>query len=225
MLLKDKHFMRKRLDEVGISPVMHRVVRSAGELTAFWQDIGGPAFVKPVNGAASIAASRVENAQDAEAAWERITESGYLEGLAEEFLTGPEFSVEAYSWHAEHVVLAMTRKLLAANHLEIGHSMPARMDETAKARAQALVKQMLDAVGLVEGPSHTEIRLTPNGPRIIESHNRAGGSRLFEMMAHAVGVDIIKMAVAVPLGLSPLEGIPPGTRRRRSAVFPPRRAR
>jgi hypothetical protein len=37
---------------------------------------------------------------------------------------------------------------------------------------------LLEAVGHRDGPAHTELKLTRNGPRIIESHNRQGGDRI-----------------------------------------------
>ncbi|URN18231.1 MULTISPECIES: ATP-grasp domain-containing protein [Streptomyces] len=210
-LLKDKVSMRRRLDEEGISPVAYRAVRSRQELDAFRQLIGGPVFVKPVNGSASVAVQRVDTSADAASAWARLTAAGYDEAIAEEFLEGPEFSVDAYSWQGRHTVIAVTRKLLAPNSLEIGHSMPAQLEEDTRSEMTRMVRAMLDAVGLVEGPTHTEVRLTPKGPRIIESQNRIGGSRLYEMMSLAFGIDIIRLAVAVPLGLEPAPEKTPDT--------------
>ena len=59
----------------------------------------------------------------------------------------------------------------------------------------------LDAVGLVEGPAHTEIRLARNGPRIIESHNRNGGGRINELVRLTFGFDIKATAPGWACGL------------------------
>jgi len=59
---------------------------------------------------------------------------------------------------------------------------------------------LLDAVSLREGPSHTELKLTSRGPRIIESHNRIGGDNITDLVRQVHGVDFERLAVGVPLG-------------------------
>jgi len=121
--------------------------------------------------------------------------------LVEEFLTGPEISVEAFSHRGRHTVVAMTDKyLLGDGFVEIGHSVPAQLSEATRREAAELTVELLTAVGLTEGPSHTEIKLTERGPRIVESHNRTGGDFIPDLVKLTYGVDLLRLAVAVPLG-------------------------
>jgi hypothetical protein len=72
-----------------------------------------------------------------------------------------------------------------------------------------LVTDFLDAVGMGNGPAHTEIRLTSRGPRIIESHNRIGGYAVNEMVEAAYGVDMERYTLGAPFGLvEPLTASP-----------------
>ncbi|MGH9029454.1 MAG: hypothetical protein ACRDV4_07550, partial [Acidimicrobiales bacterium] len=57
----------------------------------------------------------------------------------------------------------------------------------------------IDALGIGIGILHTEIKLTPDGPRVLEVNGRIGGS-VPEMMSIAVGVDVIEMSFRVALG-------------------------
>ncbi|WP_018588823.1 ATP-grasp domain-containing protein [Salinispora arenicola] len=200
-ILRNKPEMRRILNAAGISPVRYRVVQDPAGLAEFMQEVGGPVIVKPVDGSASEGVFRIDPGMAVDGRWPQFPGGRGGPLLAEEALEGPEFSVDAYSWRGEHHVITITRKLLDDAFLEIGHSMPSRLDPHVAKETTGTVRQMLDAVGLVEGPSHTELRLTPGGPRIIESHNRIGGSRLFELMGLAYDIDLIEMTVAVPLGL------------------------
>src|SRR5262249_33590224 len=58
--------------------------------------------------------------------------------------------------------------------------------------------------------SHTEIKLTAGGPKVIEGHNRIGGDRIVDLLEAAYGVDFELLAVGWPFGLvEPLRQPPP----------------
>ncbi|MEV0176956.1 ATP-grasp domain-containing protein [Streptomyces sp. NPDC050803] len=210
-LLKDKSAMRRRLAELGLSPVRFRVVHGAGELAAFLTELGGPAMVKPLDHGGSMHVYKAGTPADAAGIWAKAETAGRTRMLAEEFLAGHEVSVEAFTDAGVHSVIAVTDKLLGAGgFIEAGHSVPSRIDEATRQEIVELTTRLLDAVGLVEGPSHTEIMITADGLRIIESHNRAGGDSIPELVRLAYGVDLVRAAVAVPLGIEPWQ---PGTGR------------
>ncbi|MGW2317454.1 ATP-grasp domain-containing protein [Streptomyces sp. NPDC001680] len=203
-LLKDKAAMRRRLAGTELGVVRHRTVRGEVDIMEFRREIAGPVFVKPTDSAGSIGVFRVDDDTDARQAWRRLTASGRNRALAEEYLDGPEFSVEGFCWNGRHQVITITHTLLHPEFYELGHSMPAAVDPAATRDIHATVARLMELVGLTEGPTHTEVRLTSRGPRIIESHNRIGGERIHELMEMAFGVDVTRMSVAVPLGLEPM---------------------
>ncbi|WP_415947260.1 ATP-grasp domain-containing protein [Streptomyces sp. KLOTTS4A1] len=202
-LLKDKSAMRGRLAEADLSPVRFRVVHDAAELAGFLDEIGGPGIIKPLDYGGSRDVHKVEAAHRAAEVWSLVEAAGRTRMLAEEFLTGREVSVEGFSVEGAHTVVAVTDKLLGSGFVESGHSVPADVDEGTREQIVRLTERLLDVVGLVEGPSHTEIMITADGLRIIESHNRAGGDNIPELVRLAYGVDLVRAAVAVPLGLEP----------------------
>ncbi|WP_328536928.1 ATP-grasp domain-containing protein [Streptomyces sp. NBC_00344] len=202
-LLKDKSAMRSHLAGIGLSPVRFRVVHGAGELAGFLTELGGPGIIKPLDFGGSADVHKVDGPDRAAEVWSRVEAAGRERMLAEEFLTGHEVSVEGFSADGAHTVVAVTDKLLGAGFVEAGHSVPARVAEHTREEIVELTARLLDAVGLVEGPSHTEIMITAEGLRIIESHNRAGGDNIPELVRLAYGVDLVRATVAVPLGLEP----------------------
>lgn len=215
-LLRDKLAMRRRQAEAGASPVAAGEVCDRRCLAEFGEAHGYPFILKPADGTASMGVLRVDGPDGLDEAWrhvERVRSEplhadpiGTVRAqsfIAEEYLEGPEFSVEAFTFHGRHVVLAVTEKSVLPNYVEAGHALPARLDEPTASGVGAAVREFLDCVGVGEGATHTEIRLTPRGPRVIESHTRPGGDRIIELVEAAVGVDLETYAVGWPLGLVP----------------------
>ncbi|MFJ6948451.1 ATP-grasp domain-containing protein [Streptomyces wuyuanensis] len=124
------------------------------------------------------------------------------EFLMEEFLDGPEVSVETLTFDGRHMVVAVTDKECGGpGFVEIGHSQPSRRPAGTLGEVTRLVTDFLDAVGLCSGPGHTEVKLTSRGPRIVESHNRVGGDRINELTRIVHGVDMERLALGAMSGV------------------------
>ncbi|MET8975608.1 ATP-grasp domain-containing protein [Streptomyces sp. NPDC004539] len=208
-LVGDKHAMRRRLAAAGVEDTASRVVGSVDALKEFAAEHGYPCVVKPVDGAASKGVSVLRAPQEAEAAFLRASGVGTGSRVtAEEFLTGDQYSVEAFSEKGEHVVLAITRKYSdPVSLVELGHVMPAPLEEAQRAAVERHVLAMLDALDVEFGPTHTEIILTPAGPRVIETHLRTGGDELWNMVTDVTGVDMIECQLRQVLGETVLPGV------------------
>jgi hypothetical protein len=100
--------------------------------------------------------------------------------------------------------VAVTEEMINEHYTEIGVTAPARISERHAAEARELTVRLLDAVGVVEGPSHTELIVTADGPRILESHNRMAGAGIPEVVRRAYGVDESRWFLSVTLGLEEL---------------------
>ncbi|CAM5365902.1 hypothetical protein SALBM135S_08498 [Streptomyces alboniger] len=123
--------------------------------------------------------------------------------LAEEFLTGPEYSVESMSRHGMHEVVMITEKLTTGfpGFVESGHQSPACLATGEREAVEELILQFLDLIGQRTGPVHSEVRLTPSGPRVIEAQTRVGGDQIWEMCQLVTGVDQITETMCALLDL------------------------
>jgi biotin carboxylase len=222
-LLLDKWRMREHLAARGISPVASAVGRSAQDIREFVQAHGLPIIVKPIRESGSLGVFSIHDREDVDAVAERFrslddghwvagdlsSANSFDEFLIEEYLNGPELSVETLSFDGRHVVIAVTDKETGPGFVEIGHSQPSLHSAETLREVTRLVTDFLDAVGLRNGPAHTEAKLTSRGPRIVESHNRIGGDRINELAEIAYGVDMERYAlgagfdVVEPLTTSP----------------------
>jgi biotin carboxylase len=85
----------------------------------------------------------------------------------------------------------------------VGHALPARLAPGERDAIVATVTEFLTVMGLTDGPSHTEIRLSGRGPVVIESHNRGGGDFIGELVRAAYGIDLTGHAVGWAAGTVP----------------------
>lgn len=210
LTLRDKPRMREVLRKAGFSLVAARVGRTAEDLRSFARSQEAPIIVKPTNASGSLGVFRIDEEACCDEVWQRLQPLHLQEFLMEEYLDGPEISVESFSCNGVHVILAITDKLILPNHVEIGHSMPSALDASTRAAVTRFTQDFLDVVELREGPAHTEIKLTRKGPRIVESHNRPGGDRINELARMITGFDMKAASFGRICGLdAPLTQPPP----------------
>ncbi|HKT02292.1 MAG TPA: ATP-grasp domain-containing protein [Rugosimonospora sp.] len=207
--LKDKALTRRLLAQRGLSPVQYRVVRSEADALEFFESIGDRVVIKPVDGVASIQIHVAESADDVRAAWKLLAEAGHSAALAEEYLDGPVVSVDSFSFEGRHLPIGMSEYRMNDLFVEWEVSTPSRYAAPVRPQLRELTGQLLDAVGLTDGPAHSEFVLTPNGPRVLESHNRLAGSGAPELVRRAFGPALSRMFLTVPLGIERLPATPP----------------
>jgi biotin carboxylase len=209
--LKNKALTRAALARHGVGPVRHAVARSADDIEAFLTELGDRAVVKPLDAAGSEGVHILDDVKDVRAAWDALRAGGFTEAIVEEYLDGPEVSVEAFSAAGRHLTVAVNAKNLNDCLVEVGHTIPGDPGGHEQ-ELRDLTVRLLDAVGLVEGPSHTEFVLTAVGPRILESHNRIAGGGVRELIRRVYGLNFSRMSLSVPPGIEELPPRPPEPR-------------
>jgi biotin carboxylase len=96
--------------------------------------------------------------------------------------------------------LALTGRFpLAENFRETGFFIPAALDDAEQRAVLQLATAAIEALRVQRGCLHTEIKFTPEGPRIIEVNGRVGGG-VPEMLERAAGIPLIELTLRVALG-------------------------
>lgn len=210
----DKTAMRAWLRETGFEDVAAEPVGDAAELGRFGVRHGYPIVLKPTDGTAGRGVIRIEDPDGVEPAWQAATAlrdrtdlpfAAYYpvhEFLAEEYLDGTEYSVEAFSFAGRHSIISVTGKS-QDGFVETGHAQPAMVTADEETAIATYVARFLDAMGLCDGVSHTELRMTSRGPRIVEGHNRVAGGRVMDLVEAVYGIDLERYAVGWPFRLVP----------------------
>ncbi|WP_327676008.1 ATP-grasp domain-containing protein [Kitasatospora sp. NBC_00458] len=208
-----KDLTRRTLAGAGVPGPAYALCADREQARAAARAIGYPLVVKPVDlcagmfvrevadEAALLAAIRALESFPVNARGQRREPSV----LIEELLTGPEVSVETVSADGVAHVVGITDKSVggAPAFVETGHMFPAPLDPADAAAAAGTAVAALTALGLDQVVAHTEIKLTPAGPRVVEVNPRPAGNRITELVRRVTGVDLAAAAVDVALGRRP----------------------
>lgn len=203
---RNKDLAREAYAEHDVPSAKFKKVRSFEEAAAAAEEIGYPVVLKPTNAASSQNVYFISNVTELQKAIDIIVEFKvtYLdfqvreEYLIEEYLEGPEFSVELFLGEGEPIFSAVTEKITSPlpYFVEIVHTLPtpSYVDQEQEI-VQTAVKALL-AIGITNGPSHVEVKLTGKGPRIIEVNGRPGGDNISsDLLVQAFGINVFEATV------------------------------
>lgn len=224
----NKHLVRAAVARAGIPDVPHVAAATWEETRAAAAMLGYPVVVKPVDLNSGTAVRRVSGETALADAFaeitgpERNTRNQPLARLAlvERVLDGPEYSVEAVTRDGVTTVLGITAKTVtevsrpvaggtdATGYVESGHDFPAPLDAASRAAVIDHVTRVLGAVGYTHGISHTEVRLTADGPRLVELNPRQGGGYIFDLVRLVTGYDPLRVLTDLALGDEPAADAP-----------------
>ena len=173
------------------------------------QKKGYKCIIKPVDNSGSRGISLLSDFEKAtiKRAYEygkNFSRSGEL--MVEEYMEGPEVSVESISIDNECNVIQITDKLTtgAPYFVEMGHSQPSILSDDIKNKIMEITKKAVKAIGIKDGPSHTEIKITKEGPKIVEIGARLGGDCITtHLVPLSTGVDMVEACIKLSLGEKP----------------------
>ncbi|WP_029323204.1 ATP-grasp domain-containing protein [Butyrivibrio sp. AE3004] len=211
----DKAAMRRRMKECNVPIPEFHVVSDEKEFMEAARLLGDRFVCKPADNAASrgvvlVNASGYKTPEE-DIKQEKLKEiynytrqySRSGEVLLEEFMEGPEVSVESFTVSGETNIITITDKMVTEVpfFVETGHTEPSRLPKEVQDDIKKVAKAAIKAVGIIDGPSHTEIKVTKEGAKLVEIAARLGGdfitSRLVPL---STGVDLIDLCISSTIG-------------------------
>ena len=208
---RDKRLTREALDAAGVPQPQSVPALSVDEALAVADKIGYPVVLKPRAMAASLGVVRVDTPQELAARFTFARDTmipgawHYDEVLVEEYLTGPEISVDSAVHRGQVFPMFVARKEVGYPPYfeETGHVVDAADPLLADPELLAVVQGAHTAVGFTDGMTHAELKLTPSGPKIVEVNARLGGDLIPYLGLRASGIDPGLAAAAVCCGQRP----------------------
>lgn len=200
----DKSYMRKRLKENEVPIPEFYVVNNFDEFKQAVNRFTGKCVVKPADNAGSrgvhlLMGSNIEKGLEKEYEYtKKYSRTGIV--LVEEYMSGREMSVESITENGNTTVVTITDKLVCElpYFVEIGHSEPAILSETEKESIIDITKKAILAMKLINGASHTEIKLTKDGPKIVEIAARLGGDFITsKLVPLSTGINMVEQSLNV----------------------------
>ncbi|MFJ4903532.1 ATP-grasp domain-containing protein [Streptomyces sp. NPDC088727] len=207
---RDKAEQRRALTGAGVGSADFAAVSEVSGALAAARAIGLPVVVKPVQGSGSLGVRLCTDLDEvaehagtllAATVNERgITAPGRI--LVEEYLTGPEFSVEVFGTEAVVTVAKHVGPLPA--FVETGHDVPAALTGEQEIALRETAVRAVRALGLGWGAAHVELRLTgTRTAQVIEVNPRLAGGMIPELVRRACGIDLVRAQVLAALGAAP----------------------
>ena len=203
----DKGEMIKAFEECGVEHPWYHIISSVAELDSKIDKITYPCISKPTDNSGSRGVMLIHNEQELREAVNYSSSNGRSGSvIVEEYMQGPEVSVEIITIDGEPNVLQVTDKLTtgAPHFVEMGHSQPSRLDEKDLSKIRDLACRAVRAVGIENGPAHVEIILTKEGPKMVELGARMGGDCITtHLVPLSTGIDMIEATIKIACGEKP----------------------
>jgi biotin carboxylase len=216
--LTDKLAQRQALGRAGMKTPRSAVVTPSGRgsLASSVAGLSFPAVLKPRLGEGSKDTISVSSIADLGAELTAMARTGDAERafVVEEFipdatteLGGEGFagyvSVESYVLGSRITHLAVTGRMPPAHPFrETGFFVPSALSDALRADVERAAADAARAVGVEMGCLHTEVKLTDEGPVVIEVNGRVGGG-VPEMLAASAGVRFLEVALTIAVGGDP----------------------
>ena len=203
----DKGEMIRAFEEHGVEHPWYYILAAADDVSRLGDRIIYPCITKPTDNSGSRGVMLVNSREELEDALSYSRENGRTGSvIVEEYMTGPEVSVEVMVLGGVPHVLQITDKLTtgAPHFVEMGHTQPSRLPKKDLEKIRDLACRAAKAVGITDGPAHVEIILTGSGPKMVELGARMGGDCITtHLVPLSTGVDMIRATIELSLGKQP----------------------
>ena len=201
----NKYAMREALVKAGVE--CPRFMRVKG-LEVRGLEVRGmelPLIVKPSDRSGSLAVTKVETQEALIPAIEQAIKASFAhEAMVEEYIDGREISVEMISCRGIHYALQITDKVTtgAPHFVELEHHQPSDLPAAMQTHIFDITRRALDALGLTNGASHSEYKITKEGRiAVMEIGGRMGGDFIgSDLVRLSTGYDFVEGVIRVALG-------------------------
>lgn len=211
---RDKYLSRSLLAAANVPSARSYLVPDAETAVEYAVLLGGPVVLKPRSMGGSAGVRRADTPDQVRDAFHAargaslfgLEKTGPAGVLIEEYLDGPEISVECVVLGHDTVhIAAITRKYLGdePGFQETGHLVDASDPLLADPRIREVALGAVSTVGISCGVMHIEMRLTRQGPRIVEINARLGGDLIPHLVHLATGLNLPQIAADLAVGADP----------------------
>ena len=193
---RDKYTMIETIKAAGVPGAAQLLITDEESLRQWHTGLGGCVVVKPLSSGGGDGVFFCDTPEQSVEAYRSLLGAEHIYGgrnegvVAQEYLRGGEYIVDTVSRDGKHRVCDMwrTTRLSANGVLDLCdaiHSVP-RSSRDGQVLGE-YAESVLDALGIRHGPGHLEVKLTPEGPRLVEMGARIAGGEIPHYAELALG--------------------------------------
>lgn len=197
--------MRRCLAEEGVPQPAFAAARDLASGRAALETVGLPAVLKPADSGGQRAVFRLETPGHLESSLHAaLAESPTDEAIVEEFVEGLELNGIVVARDGEPTVVTLSDRLRPPGAgFGVGwiHLFPASIFGDRLERAERAAEHAVRALGLRDGIAFPQLIVAPDGSvAVVEVAARIPGGQMADLVRHAVGVDLVEIALRQALG-------------------------
>jgi biotin carboxylase len=204
-LMTHKVAMRRRLAEGGVPQPEFAAIRVWREAAAAAETVGFPAVLKPADSGGQRGLFLLRSFGDLERHFHAaLAESPTGETILEEFTDGLELNGLVVARGGEPYPLLLSDRLRPqGDGFGVGwiHSYPSRLFGDALEEAQRVALRAVRTLGLQDGIAFPQLIVGDDGKAlVVEVAARIPGGQMADLAFHALGVDLVQIALRQALG-------------------------
>jgi carbamoyl-phosphate synthase large subunit len=196
----DKFQMKERFELGGVPHAQGRLISKVEEA----EGLVFPVIVKPRDNSGSRGVKLCRDKNELQISIDEALENSKLDTvLVEEFIEGPEYSIESLHHDGKSEVIQFTEKKTTEfpYNVELGHIQPANISEESKQKIREIVTKIGKALKFENCPSHTELKINERGIFVVETSPRLGGDYITSMLTPlSTGINMEDQLLHIALG-------------------------
>lgn len=211
ILATNKYLMRQAFAKGNAQSPKSILTKSAEDAWSQFSKFCGDGILKPSRNSGSRGIAKVDKYNESKESFVNKYESALKEShdnsvLLEQFIDGPEFSIEVIVWDGTINVLTVTdKKTTGSPHfVELGHSQPSRYSNSIIEKLTNVAIDGVKALGVDNCACHVEAKLYNGNAYLMEIGARLGGDFISTELTHlSTGIDMVAAAINCSLGVEP----------------------
>ena len=203
--LTHKLAMRSALAEAGLPQPRYARLRSSADIPEALDAVRLPAVLKPVDSGGQRAVFRIERRDELERDLaEAIAESPTSEAVIEEFVAGVEMNGIVVARGGEPALVTLSDRLRPPGiGFGVGwiHVYPPSVNGDQLRLSEEVAVESVRALGLRDAIAFPQLIASPDGGvAVVEVAARIPGGQMADLVRHAVGIDLVEVALRQALG-------------------------
>ena len=203
--LTHKLAMRETLAGAGLPQPPYARLRSTGDISGALGAVRFPAVLKPVDSGGQRAVFRIETRDDLERDLvEATAESPTGEAILEEFVDGVEMNGIVVARDGKPSLVTLSDRLRPPGiGFGVGwiHVYPPSVNGAQLRLSEQVAVEAVRALGLRDAIAFPQLIASPDGGvAVVEVAARIPGGQMADLVRHAVGVDLVDVALRQALG-------------------------
>jgi len=203
-LCHDKYRLRSTLGETFPGNIPFMLIQDKSDINR-WKKF--PCVLKPVDNQGQRGVFTISSIQDFHHYYANAAEharSGRL--IIEEYVNGPEYSVNVYLIDRRIELWQVSERITFAEYpggLVKAHRLPPQlMNQDQHDKLWNLVSSTVEKLGIRNGPVYFQVKISRDGPKLIEVTPRLDGCHLWRLIFEYTGINLLDTTFRHLLGES-----------------------